>query len=425
MKQLAQTVLLVGILAGCGYLGKVAYGRLTKPTGSVIPAAPVKLGDVRIDIEAKGELFGGNAEVLAAPMVSGGELHITYLRKPGEAVKEGDVVVAFDTSQQESNLKEAKDDLAEAQQKLAQAQANKEAEEEEGRYALEKAENDLELAQLETRKNPLLAAITAKENDLAVEAAQDHLKQVRENLATRTNTGGASVAMEQAGRAKAEAAAESAQRNIDSMTLKAHRDGYVAIRQYQPNGIYFGGEVLPLYQVGDQSYPGMGIAEIPDLRNWRVRATVGELDRGHLNVADPVTITVPAAPTRLFHGAVKELGGTTGDPWDRHFECWIAFNDPSPELRPGMSAKVTITTDTLHQVLSVPAEAVFTDGGRNVVYTKSGSGFVAREVKLVRRSDTRAVVQGIKQGELVALSNPLNVLKQNSATGSAMGAVGQ
>lgn len=426
MKRVGKAAVLLAILALCGYVGKMAYGRLNKPVTSQIPTAPVALGDVRIQVVAKGELFGGNAEVLTGPMVAGEGLHITYLRKPGEAVKAGDIVVAFDTSQQEANLKEAQADLAEAEQKLAQAQANKEAEEEEGRYALEKAENDLKLAQLETRKNPLLASITAKENDLAVEAAQDHLKQVRENLATRSVTGGAGVAMENAGHAKAQAAARIAQQNIESMTLKSHHDGYVAVRQYQPNGFYFGGETLPLFQVGDEASPGMAIAEIPDLRNWRVSATLGELDRGHVGVHNPVTIKVPAAPGHVFHGSVKELGGSMGEPWDRHFACWIGFDDPSAELRPGMSAEVTITTDTLQNVLSVPTEAVFNDGARDVVYTQNGAGFSAREVKLVRRSDTRAVIQGVKPGELVALSNPLNVTKENNTPGgTAMGAVGR
>jgi hypothetical protein len=426
VKLLVKSIVVLIVLAACGYLGLRAYARLTRPAAAEIPTAAVKRGDLRIDINAKGELTGGNPEVLSAPMIAGGQLHITYLPKPGEAIKAGDVVVRFDTSEQEFNLKEAESDLAEAEQKVVQAEANKEAEEEEGRYLLEKAQSDLEVAEIEARKNPLLPAITAKENDLAVQSAKDHLKQVEENLATRGKTGGASVAIEEAGRSKAQAAAKTARQNIESMTLRAHRSGYVSIKQNMPtNGFFFDGMVLPLFQTGDAVNPGMAVAEIPDLHDWQIEANIGELDRGHIVVGEPVLIGVPVQPGHKFHGAVKEVGGTTGPFWNRHFECRITLSDPSPELRPGMSAELTVTTETMHGVLSVPAESVFSQAGKNVVYRKEGSAFTAHEVKLVRRSDARAVVEGVKEGDLVALSNPLDVNKEKRDSASPMGAVGK
>ena len=106
---------------------------------------------------------------------------------------------------------------------------------------------------------------------------------------------------------------------------------------------------LPLYQVGDPVRPGMAVAEIPDLKDWEAAANIGELDRGHLAVNDKVAITIIAVPGRQFHGHIKELGGTTGPFWDRHFECKIALDDPVPELRPGMSAQLVVTTDEMRQ----------------------------------------------------------------------------
>ena len=85
------------------------------------------------------------------------------------------------------------------------------------------------------------------------------------------------------------------------------------------------------------------------------------------------------------------MGGTTGPPWDRHFECKITLDDPSPELRPGMNANVVITTEVLQNVLWVPAQALFESDGRTFVYVQSGSGFRAADVKLVRRSESQVV----------------------------------
>lgn len=171
-------------------------------------------------ITARGELRGGNPEVLTAPMMGGTELHITRLLKTGEPVKAGDVVVQFDTTEQEFKLKEALADVAEAEQHLIQAKAERDAQQEEDRYALEKAQTDVTLAELDVRKNPLLPAITAKQNDLALKSARDHLKQVQQNLANRQATGEAGIAIQNAGRAKAEAQATTARQNIESMTLR-------------------------------------------------------------------------------------------------------------------------------------------------------------------------------------------------------------
>ncbi len=66
-----------------------------------------------LSIFARGEIRGGNSELLTAPLNGSTALHITFLRRNGEAVKAGDVVVQFDTADQEYALKEAQSDLAE------------------------------------------------------------------------------------------------------------------------------------------------------------------------------------------------------------------------------------------------------------------------------------------------------------------------
>jgi len=40
------------------------------------------------------------------------------------------------------------------------------------------------------------------------------------------------------------------------------------------------------------------------------------------------------------------------------------------------------------------------------VYARGSSGFLPHDVKLVQRSESQAVITGINEGELVAMSNP-------------------
>ncbi len=56
-------------------------------------------------------------------------------------------------------------------------------------------------------------------------------------------------------------------------------------------------------------------------------------------------------------------------------------------------------------------QALFESDGRTFVYVRSGDAFAAKDIKLVRRNETRAIVDGLKEGEIVALANPLDIDK--------------
>jgi multidrug efflux pump subunit AcrA (membrane-fusion protein) len=171
----------IALLAALGVWGVRAITTAQQP---LIPTVKVRRGDLSLALTARAELRGGDPESLTAPM-TGGEQHITMLLKSGEQVKPGDVVVQLNTGEQEFKLKEAESDLAEAEQHLLQAKAQREAEQEEDAYALLKAKSDVKLAELDVRKNPIKAAIEARQNDLALAAARDKLAQLEHNIGNR------------------------------------------------------------------------------------------------------------------------------------------------------------------------------------------------------------------------------------------------
>lgn len=419
LRKLLITITVLLAVTALGYLAVRQYRAWTKGSEQAIPIATVQRSDISFNITSKGDLRGGNPETLMAPATGGTELHITFLAANGDPVKPGDVVARFDTAEQQYKLKEAQADVAEAEQKILQAQANRDAQREEDQYALVKARNDLRLAELDVRKNPLLAAITARQNILALESAREHLRQVQQNLANRATTGDAGIAKEAAGRLKALSQAKTARENIEAMTLRAKRAGYVAVKQNPNTNFGYMGMVLPYLQVGDTVRPGMAIVEIPDLEHWEVAASVAEIDRGHVKPGDAVTISFVAIPGRTFRGHVSGLGGTVGNFWERHFECKVALDEHSDAMRPGMSAELVVATDALHNALSIPAQALFESQGVNYVFVASGKSFSRQDVKLVRRNETRAVVTGLRQGQRVALANPLDRKQTKAAPVSA------
>jgi len=62
---------------------------------------------------------------------------------------------------------------------------------------------------------------------------------------------------------------------------------------------------------------------------------------------------------------------------------------------------------------------LFESDGRAFVYLRTPQGFVSRDVQLVRRSESQAVITGILEGEQVALSSP----DQNKSTKTGAGGV--
>jgi cobalt-zinc-cadmium efflux system membrane fusion protein len=336
-------------------------------------------------------------------------------------VKEGDVIVQFDITQQEFNLREAESDLAEAEQQVIQAKATSDASDEENRYALLAAKSAVILAQLDVRGNPVAAAIKARQNDIALEAAQGRLQQAEQNLANKNANLSASVAIQDANLNKAKVQADMARRTIESMTVKAKTNGYVSVEPNTNVNFWFTGMTFQPLQIGDTVYSGEAVAQIPDLKNWEVSARVGELDRGHLAVGQKVIISVVALPGKSFAGRVKSLGGTSGPPWDRRFECRITLDDPKPEMRPGMTSNMMITTGTLDDVIWIPSQALYESDGKAFVYLRTPEGFMPHDVSLVNRSESQAVVNGLKEGAIVAMANPEQ--RNKSAFGPNNGAM--
>jgi hypothetical protein len=408
------------LVIGAGAWGTRRFIRIASATPTQeVPTTRVRKGRVVIAVSARGELQGGNSEMLVAPMTGSDTMAITYLREPGELVKAGEEVVQFDITTQEYNLREAQADLAEAEQQVIQAEALAQSTDVESQYALDSAKSTVKLAELDVRRNPLLPAIEARQNDIALEQAQNRLHQSQQDVANKRATANAGTAIQAASLNRAKVTADTAQRIIDSMTLKAKTSGYVNIQANTFTNMIYTGMQLQPFQLGDTVRPGLAVAQIPDLKNWEVSAQIGELDRGHLSTGQQVAISVVALPGKSFAGHVKTLGGTTGSPWDRHFECRITLDRPAPELRPGETSNMTITVETLNNVTWIPSQALYESDSRKYVYLKTPKGFMPHDVTLVRSSESQAVITGLNDGDLVAMSNPEQQNKPTDQSGGA------
>ena len=102
----------------------------------------------------------------------------------------------------------------------------------------------------------------------------------------------------------------------------------------------------------------------------------------------------------------------------RRFDATFQLAEADPNIRPGVTAQVTITGEVIKDALYLPRQALFEREGKPLVYVRTGGDFQAQEVKIKVRNESQVVVEGLNEGTVVALVNPDETLKK---TGGASG----
>ncbi len=382
-----------------------------RPTAvSGIPVADVTGGDFLDTLQLRGEIKPLKSIVLNAPVVQG-DLRIIKLARSGSIVKRGDPVVQFDPTALQRTLQEKQSEVKRAESDIDRARAQARMQEEQNVTEQGRARNDVERARLDsTAATELLSPVEAQEKKLALNDAELRLRATDVKVAAGRDGDAADLESLKQKREKALAEVQQAQRNLEAMTLTAPADGMVTL---MPNySASSGMSSPPDFREGDRPWPGAAIAEIPSMANVFGSARVDEADRGRLRLGQRVSVRVDALPDKELTGSVTEistLARAAFDSWPpvRNFDVSIGLEKGDPALRPGMSAMLRVVVDRVPGATLVPAPAVFTKGGRPVVYVLQGGTFSERAVEVARRSDERvAIARGVKPGERVALKDP-------------------
>src|SRR5262245_13767282 len=406
MKKIAGVVFVVAVLVVAGI---AVLRAMSTSSARSIPTVRVQQGRVQVTVYTVGELRGARAVQLAVPPV-GGHLQILKLAETGEALKAGDVVLEFDSAEQEFNLEQARFDLQLAEQEIVKADAQAAVQTADDEVALLHGRYDVRRAELDVQSNELVSAIKAQQNVLTLEEAKQRLAQLEADVKTHRETSRASADGLREKRNKAQLSVQVAERNIDSLRVRAPFDGFVTARTNFGafGGIGFPG-VMPDYRVGDAAFAGQSIADLIDSSHVEVTGKLPEQDRANVAPGQSVEVLVDAAPDSTLQGKVRTVSGVASrNIWDagtRQFD--IAFDVLGrPSVRPGVSAAIAISGQAYDNVLYIPRTAVFDVSGKPTVYVRSSGGFDAHEIRVKAWTDSVAVVENIDRAAEVALVNP-------------------
>jgi HlyD family secretion protein len=381
-------------------------------TRSAVPTAKVVRGPLKLTVYATGELRAGRTVNLMAPP-AGGTLRIVKLIQTGTPVKKDDVVLEFDAADQQYQLEQAKSDLAEAEQQIVKMRADQAVQASQDKLDMLTARYNVRRGELDTAGNEFIGAIDAQKNELTLEENRRRLQQLEQDATARKATAEAALAVVFERRNKAELAMKRAQGIIDNLAVKAPTDGVVSVKENRDGQFFFfSGMVLPQYREGDSTFAGRNIADIVESGKMEVRAKVTETDRDNLQQGQLATVVVDALPGRTFTAKVGSLGtgASRGNFFEtsavRQFDISLQLDQPDPQMRAGSSVRVVIDGREVKDAVHVPRQAIFEKNGKNYVFLQIGERFDRRDVKVVNVTESRAVITGLNEGDVIALVDP-------------------
>lgn len=308
-------VVVVGVFAGISMMSdtsrttsvsatKVERQNLTEKVSASGRIQP----QTKVDITA--EVSG---EVIALPVVE------------GQVVKAGELLLVVDTIQIKADVRRMRYTLDGARAQLSGA---------ESRLAETEEEYQRQKKLFETDGTAETALSAARYANLSAQAALD---------GARAQARGT------------EAAYEKELDRLSKAKIVAPMDGVITFLDVEA------GEIAAAQTAFTQ---GRTLMTVSDLSVFEVEVEVDETEVNKVKLGQSAEIEVDAFPDTTFVGEVVEIGNTaimigmgTQDQ-STNFKVMVMFIEANPDLRPGMSASVDVTTSEHSEVLAVPFSAV-------------------------------------------------------------------
>ena len=160
---------------------------------------------------------------------------------------------------------------------------------------------------------------------------------------------------------------------------------------------------------GDFVNPGTPAFRIDNLEHLYVDAYVLEVDINKIEVGQSVEVDFDANPGQIYEGFVTKVG-SVGEPSGSqvHFKVTIEVLNANGNVKPGMTANVTIITQRLGTVLLVPNQTLkFKEDGVYVSVVKAfGVDDIKIETGVSAGSFTEVVSGDLEDGDELLLNLP-------------------
>jgi membrane fusion protein (multidrug efflux system) len=238
------------------------------------------------------------------------------------------------------------------------------------------AAQEVSLATIRQREADLQLAETNVERSRSLFERQLLPKQTLDDNEARYQAALAQLDLARAQNTQSKARLDELRINLSNTVITSPVNGFVSKRNADPGAF-----------VSQQS----PVADVVDITRVRLVANVVEKDLKELESGNDTRVQVDAFPGETFTGRIARVSPVL-DPATRTAPIEIEIPNPSFRLKPGMYARVGITTQTKKDALVLPSSAVVDLGGRRGVFQLQNDTAIFRQVQV-----------GTEQGSLVEI----------------------
>ena len=297
-------------------------------------------------------------------------LVIRWMADNGSYVKKGEKIIEMDTSAVVSQITALKNAVIAANNALAQQQSTDRINRAEKTHLLRQAEFNLKKAQADADV-PADAYPKRVYDDMQLALGRANVEHTNavEAAAMEAKVGKNMLAQKRIdlGRTKRDLA--QVYEKLEGYVLHAPRDGLLVASMNWREGRVF--------RMGDKTWPGRPIVEIPDLSVMTIKAELSDVDDGQAHVGMRAECRLDAYPDEVFMGSVTSISPVARtaqrNSLRRVFDVVVALDSTDAErMRPGMSARVDLLGAPKEGVVVVPRKALIFDEQGVVARLASG-----------------------------------------------------
>jgi HlyD family secretion protein len=336
---------------GRGGRGGFAGGNARAPL--TVELAQVTRSDIGEQITVVGNLVG-DATVAVAPRAAGRLQEISV--RLGDRVSRGQRIAKIEDYELIEQVKQA-----EAAQEVAQA-------------TIRQREADLDLAR------------TNAERSRSLFERKILAKQALDDTESRLQSAVAALDLARAQNNQSKARLDELRITLSNTVITSPVNGFVARRAVDPGA--FVSTNVP-------------IVDVVDITRVRLVVNVVERDLKALQAGNTTEAQVDAYPGEIFSGRIARVSPVL-DPTTRTAPIEIEIPNRDFRLKPGMYARVGISTGTRKAALVVPTNAVVDLGGRRGVFIPRNDIAVFRIVQVgLEQPKVTEVLGGLEENETV------------------------
>ncbi|NOT63419.1 MAG: HlyD family efflux transporter periplasmic adaptor subunit [Acidobacteria bacterium] len=324
-----------------------------EPPAVALHTALIESGEISKQLRLDGELRAVRSRTIFAEMTD--EAKITWMPEEGTQVKAGDRLIELDSTAVLTKIKDAEEKLIAAENEILRVTAQQEGQLRDFQVELSRHWLAFEKAKVEARlPADVVSRREYQEKQFALDKARTEYETQQAKIEQKKREFAAELLVKTIEKQKTEGQLAQAKQGLNRMLVKAPTEGMVLYSDHWNE--------RRKMQVGDVVWGGLPLLTLPILSEMELVAQVNEVDGPKISVGNKARIVLDSAPQEAINGTVTDVSQTAAKAsWQakaKVFTVIISLEKTLIEMKPGMSAQVSIVVGNSGSQLLVPRAAL-------------------------------------------------------------------